>query len=146
MRSILRHSIRFIVFFVLFLQFGCAGLSHNNNSSEELRSRATGFLQAMVDKKWAAAYVYFESSYKKRVSPELFSVLPRKVELKAFSIKEIKVSDTARQAEITILEDIAVPQGFTFPGMKKVQSWIIEKGEWVLVEPPPAVAAPTKPS
>ena len=138
------RSFSVILVLALSLLTGCAGLSHKKEDpATVVRNRATAFLQAMTDKDWAAAYEFFESTFKDAVSPELFAVFPRDTEYTGFSVLDVTVSETGKTASVNVTLDIRMsPQGFTFDGIKKVQNWILQKGEWVLVEPPPSVNAP----
>lgn len=120
----------------LALLTGCAGLPHKTEDpATVLRTRSAACLQAKMDQDWASAYGFFDSTFKEEISPEYFEVLPKATETMGFSILDVTVSETGKTAEVRITEDIKIPQGFTFPGVEKTQTWILERGKWMLVEP-----------
>lgn len=126
-----------IIFLVIATMAACAGMpSGKKKNTTPLAERVNQFMQAMVDENWEVAYIHFDSAFRNSISEEIFKLYPRKMKLKSYAVDEINIFEDGRQAEVILSETLTVPQGFTFKDVKKKQTWLIEDGQWVLLEPP----------
>ncbi len=106
-------------------------------AEKELMQAIVTFMDAMVEKNWKTAYLFFDSEFRRGVNDSTFINYPRKIEVKSYEIKSVELKPSLKEAVVVVLKDIS-QQGFTFKGIENRQLWIMEKGGWRILEPPPA--------
>jgi len=127
------------IFFVLFIAIislastACASLK-NKAPEEALKERVQGMMQAKINKDWATVYTYFDESFQKRESKEVFSKKIESILFKTYTIEKIEISPSGKEATVKIKNDIQT-KGFDFKGTPETQHWIMEGGEWRLQVP-----------
>jgi hypothetical protein len=110
---------------------GCAALPPQGEKKETLEERVKGYMQAQVDRKWDRAYSYFDAASREKNPRENFVSKPRNVRFGKYEIKEITVAPGGDRATVQVVIDLDM-MGYDFKGAPQTQSWIREKGEWVL--------------
>jgi hypothetical protein len=126
------HPILIVV--LLILLTGCAALPHPS-PEESLRARVEGLMQAKVDGKWDVVYGFFESSFRKTMSKEKYSNVPRGISFENFTIETIEILSSGKEATVNVKSDISM-QGFTFKGAPEKQRWVKEGRQWFLKAKP----------
>ena len=129
------QKILFVLFIVIIslASTACAALK-SKAPDEALRERVQGMMQAKINKDWGAVYTYFDESFQKRESKEVFSNKIGGMVFKAYSIEKIEILPSGKEASVKIKSDIQA-KGFNFKGTPETQHWIMEEREWRLQVP-----------
>ena len=129
------QKILFVLFIVIIslASTACAALK-SKAPDEALRERVQGMMQAKINKDWGAVYTYFDESFQKRESKEVFSKKIGEIIFKTYTIESIEILPTGKDATVKIKSDIQA-KGFDFKGTPETQHWIMEGGEWRLQVP-----------
>ena len=129
------RKILFVLFIVIIslASTACAALK-SKPPEEALKERVQGMMQAKINKDWGSVYTYFDESFQKRESKEVFSNKIGGIIFKAYTIESIEILPTGKDATVKIKSDIQT-NGFDFKGTPETQHWIMEEGEWHLQVP-----------
>jgi hypothetical protein len=119
-----------LTFFTLIFSVGCA-LLPSQTPEEYLQKRVEGLMQAKINGTWDVVYSFYDSSFRKGVSLDKFSSIPRDIDFKNFTIENIEMLPSKREATAKVKVDISV-KGFTFKGAPENQLWIKEGRQWYL--------------
>jgi hypothetical protein len=114
---------------VLILLAGCAALSPPPTKQETLEERVKNYMQAQVEKKWAQAYSFFDTSSREQITRDGYLSQTRKLAYKEFAIEEITVLPSGDKATVKVRIDIAF-MGYVFPRAPQTQEWVKEGGAW----------------
>ncbi|MDA8405180.1 MAG: hypothetical protein M0Z56_13440 [Desulfobacteraceae bacterium] len=132
------NSSRKILFFLFIVIISVASAAcavlQSKAPEEALRERVQGMMQAKINKDWGAVYTYFDESFQKRESKEVFSKKIGEIIFKTYTIESIEILPTGKDATVKIKSDIQA-KGFDFKGTPETQHWIMEGGEWRLQVP-----------
>ena len=112
---------------------GCA-LFETRPPEESLRERVTTYMQARVDARWADVYEFFYTPYKETISKEQFLAMPGNMNFVGFTIENIDVFDSEKEAVVGVKVDFEV-KGYTFKGSLQKQTWIKEGKTWYIKIP-----------
>lgn len=112
------------------LTTGCASFPQQK-PEESLKKRVDILMQAKIDGRWDTVYDLYDSSFRKTTHKEKFVYGTKNMHFKNYSIEEIKILPSGKEADVKIKSEISV-QGFDFKGVPETQHWIKEKGKWFM--------------
>ena len=108
---------------------GCAHLITPSESQEALMQRVQMAWEAKVKKDWGVVYDLTVDAYKQKIDRGSF-IRRANVNVKEFSIKEVKIIETRKKA-LSVVDNIITQMGYNFPGTAK-EEWLWENGAWHL--------------
>ena len=115
---------------IVILLAGCAALS-SFVAGEPIEERVKQYMQAQIDGKWGRAYSFLDSSSRETMPQERYVNRTGKLSYKGFAIEEITVLPSGDQATVKVKIDISF-MGYDFKKAPQTQTWVKEKGEWVV--------------
>jgi len=114
----------------IFLIFtGCAHMSVNPKSEKALRQKIRMEWEAKVKKNWGVVYDLTVDAYKNKLDRDFF-VQRANINIKEFSIKEVKIIEPGRKA-LAVVDSKISQVGFDFH-MPVKEEWLWENGDWHL--------------
>lgn len=118
---------------ILIFLCGCATVPMTSSPPKEpLKRSVKKMMQAKVDGRWDLVYDYFDQGYKKKVSRQQFSGIPRSMFFHSFTIDSFELDPSGQKAVVKLTSTFSA-RGFRFDEVESVQNWKIENGQWVLI-------------
>lgn len=112
---------------------GCAALK-KTSPEQSLGERVEAMMQAKMNNDWGTVYTFFDETFQKQESKEVFANKPREMVLKSYTIESMEINSAGNEATVKIKSDIQA-RGFDFKGTPETQQWIMETGVWRLQVP-----------
>jgi hypothetical protein len=112
---------------LMVLALACAHVP-TKDPSARLEKRVSGYWEARKTKDLVKAYDFYARDYKSEISKTDF-IKGANIEILAFQIAGIRLSEDQTKAEVSVLYD-AMILGYRMRGIKTEDEWIYENNDW----------------